>query len=88
MPLFKLLELLEIRFHINVPCSEVIKLKDISKITEERAGRVIHLMPDVRTSPNSSSNIVRIFSYSFLNTLRALEVKLLFSFCIKMCLRS
>lgn len=51
MPLFKLLELLETRYHSNVSMSEVNKLKDICEITEDTDGRVVSLTPEVRCSP-------------------------------------
>lgn len=51
MPLFKLLELLETRYHSNVPTSEVIKMKDVCRITEDSGGRVVFLAPEFRSSP-------------------------------------
>lgn len=58
MPLFKLVDLLQIRFHINVSLFEMVKLKGICQITEESTGRVISLVSDARKSPNTSGNMV------------------------------
>lgn len=66
MPLFKLLELLESRFHTNVSLSEVNKLKDICRITDDVTGRIISLVPDMRTSPTGSFNRVSlVFPFVF-----------------------
>lgn len=54
MPLFKMLGLLETRFHCSVSVSEVNKLKDICSITEELGGRMISLTQSARTSPPSN----------------------------------
>lgn len=61
MPLFKLLELLESRFHTNVSVSDVNKLKDVCKITDELSGRVISLLPEIRNSPNYIGKVNKHF---------------------------
>lgn len=53
MPLFKLIDLLESRYHANVSVSEINKLKDVCRITDELGGRIITLTSDIRTSPQS-----------------------------------
>lgn len=45
MPLFKLLELLETNFHINVSVSDVSKLKNVCKVYDEQGSRMISLLP-------------------------------------------
>lgn len=54
MPLFKLVELLETRYHCSVSISEVNKLKDVCTITDDSGGRSISLTPEVRCSPPSN----------------------------------
>lgn len=61
MPLFKLLELLETRYHSNVSMSEVNKLKDICKVTEDSDGRIISLIPEIGVSP--PPNIGRVSDF-------------------------
>lgn len=66
MPLFKLVELLQFQYHLNVSLSEVNKLKSVCKITEEATGRVISLVSDIRKSPNSAANIVSFLPFIYL----------------------
>ncbi|XP_018577487.1 meiosis regulator and mRNA stability factor 1 [Anoplophora glabripennis] len=60
MPLFKFIELLESRYHCTVSVSEVNKLKDICKITDDLGSRIISLTQEVKASPppNLSSTFV------------------------------
>lgn len=74
MPLFKLLELLESRFHTNVSLSEVNKLKDICKITDGVTGRIISLAADVRSSPTGGFNRVSISVFVFCAALFCIHI--------------
>ncbi|KAJ8976619.1 hypothetical protein NQ317_017449 [Molorchus minor] len=51
MPLFKFIEILESRYHCTVSVSEVNKLKDICKITDDLGSRIISLTQEVKASP-------------------------------------
>ncbi|CAG9812530.1 unnamed protein product [Phaedon cochleariae] len=51
MPLFKFLDLLESRYHCTISVSEVNKLKDICKITDDLGSRIISLTQEIKTSP-------------------------------------
>lgn len=61
MPLFKLLELLEVRYQTKLSISEVNKLKDICKITENSNERIVSLTAEVRSSPTPSIAKVSFF---------------------------
>ncbi|KAK9739278.1 MARF1 LOTUS domain [Popillia japonica] len=54
MLLFKLIALLESRYHVNVSVSEINKLKDICKIIDELGGRIVTLISGIRTSPQAN----------------------------------
>ncbi|XP_074027472.1 meiosis regulator and mRNA stability factor 1-like protein isoform X2 [Leptinotarsa decemlineata] len=54
MPLFKFLDLLESRYNCTVSVSEVNKLKDVCKITDDLGSRIISLTQEIRTSPPPS----------------------------------
>lgn len=60
MPLFKFIGLLESRYNCTISVSEVNKLKDVCKITEDLGSRVISLNEEVKTSP--SPNLSRTFA--------------------------
>ncbi|KAJ8946869.1 hypothetical protein NQ318_006779 [Aromia moschata] len=51
MPLFQFIDLLESRYHCTVSVSEVNKLKDICKITDDLGSRIISLTQEVKSSP-------------------------------------
>lgn len=51
MPLFKFIDLLESRYHCTVSVSEVNKLRDICRITDECGSRIISLSHELKTSP-------------------------------------
>lgn len=57
MPLFKLIELLETKFHTNVSVSDINKLKDISKITDSDNGRIISLIQELRSATPGLSKV-------------------------------
>lgn len=63
MPLFKLFELLESRYHCTVSVSEVNKLKDICKITDDLGSRIISLTQEVKLSPPPNLSKVSIAYY-------------------------
>lgn len=58
MALFKFMSLLESRYHCTISVSEVNKLKDVCKITEEQGCRIISLTQEVKTSPPPNLNKV------------------------------
>jgi meiosis arrest female protein 1 len=51
MPLFKFIELLESRYHCTVSVSEVNKLKDVCKITDNLGSRIISFTQQFKSSP-------------------------------------
>ena len=57
MPLFKLIELLETKFHTNASVSDINKLKDISKITDSDNGRIISLIQEYRSATPGLSKV-------------------------------
>ncbi|KAG5876129.1 hypothetical protein JTB14_007536 [Gonioctena quinquepunctata] len=59
MPLFKFLDLLESRYNCTVSVSEVNKLKDVCKITDDSGSRIISLTHEIQTSP--PPNLSRTF---------------------------
>ncbi|KAI4457150.1 limkain b lkap [Holotrichia oblita] len=54
MLLFKLIALLESRYHVNVSVSEINKLKDVCRIIDELGGRIVTLISGIRTSPQAN----------------------------------
>ncbi|XP_044758548.1 meiosis regulator and mRNA stability factor 1 isoform X2 [Coccinella septempunctata] len=62
MALFKFMALLESRYHCTISVSEVNKLKDVCKITEEQGCRIISLTQEVKASPPPNLNKI-ILSY-------------------------
>ncbi|XP_045477730.1 meiosis regulator and mRNA stability factor 1 isoform X2 [Harmonia axyridis] len=62
MALFKFMALLESRYHCTLSVSEVNKLKDVCKITEEQGCRIISLTQEVKASPPPNLNKI-ILSY-------------------------
>lgn len=61
MPLFKLMDLLDTRYYIKPSISEIHKLKEICKITEDSNERIVSLTPEVRRSPLPNIAKVRFF---------------------------
>lgn len=62
MPLFKLIDLLESRYRCTVSVSEVNKLKDVCRITDEFGSRIISLTNELKTSPPPNFSKVRKYS--------------------------
>lgn len=67
MLLFKLIALLESRYHVNVSVSEINKLKDICKIIDELGGRIVTLISGIRTSPQANLSRVTILRLTFIS---------------------
>lgn len=68
MPLFKFIGLLESRYNCTISVSEVNKLKDVCKITEDLGSRVISLNEEVKTSPSPNLSRVRMHCNFFYST--------------------
>nr|CAH7737791.1 unnamed protein product [Callosobruchus chinensis] len=51
LPLYRLIDILESRYHCTVPISEVNKLKDVCNITVTDGSRFISLTQNMKTSP-------------------------------------
>lgn len=57
LPLFQFIDLLESKYHCVVSVSDLNKLKDICKITDDLGTRTISLLQKIKTTSNSLSNV-------------------------------
>ncbi|KAK9887694.1 hypothetical protein WA026_000015 [Henosepilachna vigintioctopunctata] len=60
MALFKFMTLMESRYQCTLSVSEVNKLKDVCKITEEQGCRIISLTQELKTSPPPNFNKITL----------------------------